>query len=123
MFRIIYGAAPAPCSLDTSIDITDGTHLIDGSIYFRGIHYERSEHYFDNVTNTERGCICKKRKCMQKCCPQGQVLRSYGKKCINSSIPFDPPIWDKYKRLQKSIGYFDFHYIYKITQCTKGEYL
>ncbi|KAF2885024.1 hypothetical protein ILUMI_21140 [Ignelater luminosus] len=66
-----YGHANS-CSLENSLDISDGDHLSGGRIVYDGIYYS-PEDYF-NYNGTTRGCICKFKRCIPKCCQDYSVL-------------------------------------------------
>lgn len=55
----------APCDLVSSVELKNRT--------YNGVRYKEGEFFYDNVTNTERGCICMKEICVRKCCDRGFV--------------------------------------------------
>lgn len=74
-----------PCHLLLSIDITNGSKLLNGTIDHNGLRYSPKQYFnfIDEVgENQTRGCICSVKTCMRKCCPMGQGLEYH--KCVQS---------------------------------------
>ncbi|KAI8437040.1 hypothetical protein MSG28_010419 [Choristoneura fumiferana] len=103
------------CDYNTSVDISQGTHISNGDINFDGERYQQHEYFFDKKTGTQRGCICWKKICVRKCCPLGQGY-TQNKSCANVSSPFDPPIWDDYGEL-KGVDVSKFHLLFGKVEC------
>ncbi|XP_013194890.1 probable G-protein coupled receptor Mth-like 3 isoform X3 [Amyelois transitella] len=111
------------CDNNSSIDISQGIKGVDGSITYDGVTYHKSEYYYDENTNVERGCICSKKICVQKCCPDGY---SYFKKtskgiCVNDSAVFDPPIWDHFRVVEDAHAGDLFHIVAGKPSCQDPE--
>lgn len=58
------------CSIEFSEDITNGTKN-GGSIVKNGITYPMGTYYYSN--GTIRGCVCKVKKCIRKCCENDET--------------------------------------------------
>ncbi|KAJ0176466.1 hypothetical protein K1T71_007645 [Dendrolimus kikuchii] len=73
--------ADQPCTDKTSVEVTNGTFLHDGTVLMDGVTYTKKNLYTKNDNGTVRtyGCLCKLRDCFSKCCPLGSVL--YNKVC------------------------------------------
>lgn len=64
---------------DIHIDITDGTR--EGTtIVKNGVRYT-PENYFE-LGETIQGCICNVRKCLRRCCADGQAIDLQTKRCV-----------------------------------------
>jgi hypothetical protein len=78
------------------------------------------ENLHDNVTEV-RGCICKLRNCIRKCCPEGQTLLEDGT-CVDSNStllhPFSPQFTDENN---KSVTNIDVFILYG-NPCQSGVY-
>ncbi|XP_053609581.1 G-protein coupled receptor Mth2-like isoform X6 [Plodia interpunctella] len=109
------------CDENSSTDISEGIKNNDDSISYNGITYLKSEYYFDEYAKIERGCICKKETCIQKCCPIGEsIYKKKGSKrtCVIDRSAFDPPVWDQYHEI-KDFHVIDlFHIVSRIPICT-----
>lgn len=103
------------CDYNTSVDISQGTHISNGDINFHGDRYQRHEYFFDKKTGTHRGCICRKKICVRKCCPLGQGYTET-KSCANVNSSFNPPIWDDYREL-KGVHVSKFHLVFGKVEC------
>lgn len=111
------------CEKENSVDITKGTHLTNGDIYYNGVRYQRNEYYRDNETGVENGCICKKNKCLRKCCPPGLGYDYKKKTCAAHDHVFDPPVWDEY-RLVRNVNISKmFHFVYGKMNCTVPDFI
>lgn len=98
------------CDIGETVDLTEGNHLSNGAIYYEGIHYERNEYFIDE-SGVERGCICLKKLCINKCCPFGQGYNAQRKACVNVTDKFEPPIWDKFNPLPHEKATDRFHFL------------
>lgn len=67
----LYGHAVS-CSLETSLDISNGDRLASGRIVHNGIHYTPEDYFIYN--GTIRGCICKFKRCIPKCCEEDYLV-------------------------------------------------
>ncbi|XP_050685018.1 G-protein coupled receptor Mth2-like isoform X2 [Leptidea sinapis] len=106
---------------NTSIDISEGVRDTDGGIFFEDRHYEENEHYFDNETNTERGCICLKTACIFKCCPFGMKYDSIQRQCVTDTDEFNPIVFDAYKRILNEKAKDIFHFNFGRAKCENDE--
>uniref|UniRef100_A0A6M2E015 Putative g protein-coupled receptor n=1 Tax=Xenopsylla cheopis TaxID=163159 RepID=A0A6M2E015_XENCH len=115
--KLAYGSKP-PCLLSESSDIQKGEKRKDGSVFFEGISYPKKYQFMYNPSedvsddfesnidfflNTTaalipdephlRGCTCKLRTCVRKCCAIGSGL--VDRKCVeDQSIPkFAPNLY------------------------------
>lgn len=77
--------AELPCDFHDSINITDGIHHLNGSIFFKGLEftpdqYIRTNHILTKsmerirVEHYTRGCICNVRPCYRLCCLHGSFV-------------------------------------------------
>ncbi|XP_022834095.1 probable G-protein coupled receptor Mth-like 3 isoform X4 [Spodoptera litura] len=106
-----------PCDYDSSVELNNRT--------FNGVLYNEGEFYYDNLTNTERGCICMKETCVRKCCNPGFVYNAT--KNVFECQPDNKP--DEFTRHLKVHQGFNlipreafhpmkkFHFIYGIMDC------
>lgn len=85
---------------------------------FNGVKYMQGEYFVDNVTKTERGCVCMKEVCARKCCPLGQAYHQNKKKCLNISEPFNPPVWRNYRLLPGYNATKEFHFLVGKMNCS-----
>ncbi|VVC91263.1 unnamed protein product [Leptidea sinapis] len=106
---------------NTSIDISEGVRDTDGGIFFEDRHYEENEHYFDNETNTEMGCICLKTACIFKCCPFGMKYDSIQRQCVTDTDEFNPIVFDAYKRILNEKAKDIFHFNFGRAKCENDE--
>ncbi|KAI5635792.1 7 transmembrane receptor (Secretin family) domain-containing protein [Phthorimaea operculella] len=106
-------------SKDNYIDISKGTHLSNGDIYFKGVKYTKKDYSFDD-DGLEKACICSKKTCVRKCCPIGQGYEAHIKKaCRVVNSPFDPPVWDDYTPLRNKNASKLFHFVVGKQNCSK----
>lgn len=110
------------CGMDNSVDISRGTHLNNGDVYFNGIKYDKSQYFLDNESGNERGCLCAKQICVRKCCPYGAGYNFLRKQCENVSDVFDPPVWDDFRMMQYVNASDMFHFVFGKMNCTLPEY-
>jgi hypothetical protein len=87
------------CDIDSSVDISKSVLSPNGDILYRGIKYTKNQYYYDVGSGVLRGCQCRLKKCVRKCCPFGQGYNSLSKSCVNVTEAFNPPVWNKYKKL------------------------
>ncbi|XP_048478441.1 G-protein coupled receptor Mth [Plutella xylostella] len=106
------------CDRDTSVDISQGVK-VDNGILYKGVKYGKGEYYFDSETQTHRGCICKKKTCVQKCCPFGFGYDPGLKNCTPYTEVFDPPIWDEYHVMEGVHALQTFHLLFDVIECMK----
>lgn len=82
-----------PCSVQDSINITDGIKYSNGDIKYEDILYTPNfygiyKNEYINSTYTRyvephfRGCICLLKSCIKFCCPRGQAFK-IGGICVN----------------------------------------
>ncbi|XP_049873704.1 G-protein coupled receptor Mth2-like isoform X3 [Pectinophora gossypiella] len=109
------------CGKENSMDISRGTHLSNGDVYFHGIKYEKSEYYIDNQTGVEKACICSKESCIRKCCPFGLGYDFRKKVCVNTTEPFDPPVWNDYGVIRNANASKMFHFTFGKHNCSSSE--
>ncbi|KAF9423880.1 hypothetical protein HW555_000938 [Spodoptera exigua] len=57
-----------PCDYNSSVKLDNRT--------YNGIVFNEEELFYDNITNTERGCICMKKICVRKCCDPGFIYNA-----------------------------------------------
>lgn len=110
------------CEKENSVDITKGTHLTNGDIYYNGVRYQRNEYYRDNETGIEKGCICMKNKCLRKCCPPGLGYDYKKRICVSHDHVFDPPVWDEYRVIRHGNISKMFHFMFGKMNCTLPDY-
>lgn len=103
-----------------TVSISDGTHLPDGAVYFGGDRYDESE-YFVDENGVERGCVCLKKQCVQKCCPFGFEYSIDKKTCVNTTAVFDPPVWDDYNMLEGWKVTDNFHFVFGKIMCNVNQ--
>lgn len=71
--------AELPCDFHDSINITDGIHHFNGSIFFNGLEFTPDQYIRTNhnltksmqrirVEHYTRGCICNVKPCYRFCC-------------------------------------------------------
>lgn len=81
--------AEEPCSVQDSINITDGIKLLNDDILYDNILYTPDlygiykNEYFNATFNRKidphlRGCLCLIKNCIQFCCPKGQAFKVGG---------------------------------------------
>lgn len=112
----------SPCGIENSVDISRGTHLTNGDVYFNGIKYDKSEYFLDDESGNERGCLCSKKICVRKCCPYGTGYNFLRKQCENVTDVFDPPVWDDFRMMEDVNASQQFHVIFGKMNCTHPEY-
>jgi hypothetical protein len=105
------------CDRLLSVVIEKWQMLANGSLLsLDGIHVTYSPDLFwedthDNVTQV-RGCICKLRNCIRKCCPEGQTLLEDGT-CSDSNStllhPFSPQFTDENNQSVTDIDVFTLY--------------
>ncbi|XP_047041290.1 G-protein coupled receptor Mth2-like isoform X2 [Helicoverpa zea] len=101
IFVVAMATGLQPCKHAASVRLTNLTY--DGQIYHKG------EYFVDSKTGEERGCICMKKPCAQKCCPFGQgyqhdkIHPNLGK-CVPASQPFEVPVY-KQRHTNKIEGF------------------
>lgn len=77
--------AELPCDFHDSINITDGIHHLNGSIFFKGLEFTPDQYTRTNYILTKsmerirvehytRGCICNVRPCYRLCCLHGSFV-------------------------------------------------
>lgn len=72
-------------TIDITMGVKEGT-----SIIFDGITYDESNYFVSG--NEIKGCICNVKKCIRKCCREGEVLNVTSRSCesaTNSAISVD----------------------------------
>lgn len=109
------------CDENDSIDITDGVHMPDGVINYKGLSYRTYEYFSDG--NKTRGCVCEKKTCASKCCPQGYGYYRTKKTCVELSgqAPFNPPVLDEYYKREDVNATVHFHFIAGKPNCSSKE--
>ncbi|XP_050092906.1 G-protein coupled receptor Mth2-like isoform X2 [Anopheles aquasalis] len=70
------------CSVQESVDITNGTIAGDGGIDYDGVRYSASQYFQDG--NTRRGCICLVRQCIYACV--NEYWTNYGLKELLANV-------------------------------------
>lgn len=110
------------CGMGNTVDISRGTHLTNGDVYFNGIKYDKSEYFMDNESGNERGCLCSKNICVRKCCPYGSGYNFKRKLCENVTDVFEPPVWDEFRLMKYANASEMFHFIFGKMNCTQPEY-
>lgn len=108
------------CGKENSVDISRGTHLSNGDVYFNGIKFNKDEYYIDEA-GVKNGCLCMKQTCLRKCCPFGSGYNFKKKVCENVTDVFRPPVWDEYKML-KGVDISDhYQFIFGKMNCSTSE--
>lgn len=66
------------CPSNYTEDITDGKQFVNGTIIKNNVQYPNGTYYYyyDDNNNKKKikGCLCKVKNCVRKCCPDGQLL-------------------------------------------------
>lgn len=99
IFVVSEALAENPCEYSMSVNISHGVQFFNGSVSADGILYPQNLTY-KNKTDGQvhlRGCICKLKTCMRKCCPLGQAYKN-DYDCVNTDDPkvnpFNPTVYD-----------------------------
>lgn len=96
----------AKCPLSLSVDLSDPefsnrTHIIKNNIVYTSDDY----YYIDDVPF---GCICKKTRCIRKCCPPDEIF--VNNVCNKTDVSYNFTI-DVYNKKVKEVA-SDFHFLY-----------
>ncbi|XP_063825756.1 G-protein coupled receptor Mth2-like isoform X1 [Ostrinia nubilalis] len=110
------------CDRLNSVDISDGDMSNDSlTVVKAGIKYASNEYFYDEESGSLRGCECKRQTCIRKCCPIGLGYDPRKKTCVPVTEEFDPPVWNKYRRLEGVRAVDRFRFITQKHNCTDPE--
>ncbi|KAL0838630.1 hypothetical protein ABMA28_016713 [Loxostege sticticalis] len=111
------------CDRWNSVDISDGVATNGSSAVVKnGVKYTRNEYFYDEETGTLRGCQCKDKMCIRKCCPFGFGYEPKKKACVPVTEQFEPPVWNLYRRLVGVRAVDRFRFITQKHNCTDPEF-
>lgn len=102
-----------PCPRVLTIDISDGLLLRNRSILKNDIIFD-SNNYFIDEKGGKRGCICKIKQCLRKCCGANEKLIE--KKCVQTAQKLQVQVYEGKQNVSFSDNY---HYIYN-KECKHG---
>ncbi|GBP46528.1 hypothetical protein EVAR_45948_1 [Eumeta japonica] len=104
--------------LTYSILTTNAVQYSNETSVDRSHRHQAENCLIDDATDKEIDCVCKRRPCLRKCCPEGQYYRK-----VNGSRPFCTAGSDAFQPVVRVDGIdfsatlFDFHYIYSVLEC------
>lgn len=87
------------CSLNFTNTITNGLK-VNGTIIQNNVSYPNGTYFYHDWEI--KGCICKVKNCIRKCCPNGQLLTTNGTCVIERNLPrIQLDVYDNEKFLRK----------------------